>query len=66
MLRLASILYSLIGSSLAGAGVIAVLASGLVSVKAILVAAAAGAILGAPVAWLVARRLYQGHSAKGV
>lgn len=62
MLRLASILYSLIGSSLAGAGVIAVLASGLVTVKAILAAAAAGAVLGAPVAWLVARRLYRGQS----
>lgn len=63
MLRLASILYSLIGSSLAGACVIAVLASGFVAVNAILAAAAAGAVLGAPVAWLVARRLYQGNSA---
>ncbi len=63
MLRLASILYSLIGSSLAGAGVIAVLVAGLVSVQAILTAAAIGAVLGAPVAWLVARQLYQGSSA---
>ncbi|CUI01795.1 hypothetical protein PNH50_06710 [Leisingera aquaemixtae] len=58
MLRLASILYSLIGSSLAGAGVIAVLAAGLVTTQAILAAAAAGAVLGMPVAWLVARQLY--------
>lgn len=63
MLRLASILYSLIGSSLAGVGVIAVLVAGFVTVKAILIAAAVGAVLGAPVAWLVARQLYQGTSA---
>jgi len=59
MLRLASILYSLIGSSLAGVGVIAVLVAGFVSVKAILLAAVTGAVLGLPVAWLVARQLYQ-------
>ncbi|WP_083100188.1 hypothetical protein [Pseudophaeobacter leonis] len=63
MLRLASVLYSLIGSSLAGVGVIAVLVAGFVSVPAILVAAALGAVLGAPVAWLVARQLYQRPSA---
>ncbi|EAQ44795.1 hypothetical protein MED193_21836 [Roseobacter sp. MED193] len=52
-------LYSLIGSSLAGACVIAVLVAGFVSVQAILLAAAAGALLGLPVAWLVARQLYK-------
>lgn len=60
MLRLASILYSLIGSSLAGVGVIAVLVAGLVSVKAIVAAAAIGAACGAPVAWAVAKQLYRG------
>ncbi|MFT6459242.1 MAG: hypothetical protein ACJARR_003118 [Pseudophaeobacter arcticus] len=59
MLRLASILYSLIGSSLAGVGVIAVLVAGFVSVNAILLAAVGGAVLGLPVAWLVARQLYR-------
>lgn len=59
MLRLASILYSLIGSSLAGVGVIAVLVAGFATVKAILFAAIAGAVLGLPVAWFVARQLYQ-------
>ncbi|MFY0309422.1 hypothetical protein ACFMBG_05950 [Leisingera sp. D0M16] len=58
MLRLASILYSLIGSSLAGVGVIAVLVAGMATVPAILAAAAAGAALGMPVAWLVAKQLY--------
>ncbi|QAX29319.1 hypothetical protein [Leisingera sp. NJS204] len=58
MLRLASVLYSLIGSSLAGVGVIAVLVAGLVSTQAILASAAIGAIAGLPVAWLVAKQLY--------
>ncbi|MGR3759802.1 hypothetical protein ACUXV3_06655 [Roseobacteraceae bacterium NS-SX3] len=59
MLRLASMLYSLIGTSLAGAGVIAVLAAGMVSLHAILSAAAAGFAAALPVSWLVARRLYR-------
>jgi putative flippase GtrA len=60
MIRLASILYSLIGSSMAGAAVIAVLVTGYLTVPAILAAAAAGAVVAMPVAYLVARRLYQG------
>ncbi|NKX41144.1 hypothetical protein HGE74_07270 [Rhodobacteraceae bacterium R_SAG1] len=60
MIRLASILYSLIGSSMAGAAVIAVLVAGYLTVPAILAAAAAGALVAMPVAYLVARRLYQG------
>ncbi|MCA0856581.1 hypothetical protein [Phaeobacter italicus] len=60
MIRLASILYSLIGSSMAGAAVIAVLVAGHLTVPAILAAAAAGAVVAMPVAYLVARRLYQG------
>ncbi|EBA18065.1 hypothetical protein RSK20926_20042 [Roseobacter sp. SK209-2-6] len=62
MLRLASVLYSLIGSSLAGAAVIVVLVAGFVTVKAILMAAAFGAVLAAPVAYLVAQRLYRGQA----
>ncbi|UWQ27200.1 hypothetical protein K3555_11140 [Leisingera sp. M527] len=58
MLRLASILYSLIGSSLAGIGVIVVLVAGMTNVPAILASAAIGAVLGVPVAWLVAKQLY--------
>ncbi len=59
MMRLAGILYSLISTALAGTGVIVVLVAGFVSLPAILGAAAAGAVLAAPVAWLVARRLYE-------
>ncbi|KIC18496.1 hypothetical protein [Leisingera sp. ANG-Vp] len=58
MLRLASVLYSLIGSSLAGVGVIVVLVAGMSTVPAILASAAIGAVLGLPVAWLVAKQLY--------
>ncbi len=58
MMRLASILYSLISTALAGTAVIAVLTAGLVSLNAILLAAAAGFVVAAPVSWWVARRLY--------
>ncbi len=59
MFRLAALLYSMIATALAGSAVIAVLSLGMVSVMAILSAAAAGALVALPVAWLVARRLYQ-------
>lgn len=59
MLRLAMILYTLIATSLAGTGVIAVLVAGYGTLLPILVAAACGALLAAPVSWLVARRLYE-------
>ena len=57
MFRLASVLYSVIGTSLAGIGVIAVLSAGYVSVNAILGAAAVGAILALPVSYIVARKI---------
>ncbi|MFP7672618.1 hypothetical protein ACG74X_04580 [Marivita sp. S0852] len=58
MLRLASILYSLIGTSLAGIGVIAVLTAGYGTLVPILVAAGIGAVLALPVSWYVAREIY--------
>lgn len=57
MLRLAAILYSIIGTSLAGAGVIVVLVMGLVSTNAILLSAAMGAILALPVSYCVAGKI---------
>lgn len=60
MLRLAMILYSLIGTTLAGIGVIAVLVAGYGTLNPILISAAIGAILAMPVSWLIARRLYTG------
>ncbi|MCB1313568.1 MAG: CTP synthetase [Sedimentitalea sp.] len=60
MFRLASLLYTLIASSLAGTGVIIVLVAGYGTLMPILVSAAIGAILALPISWMVARRLYEG------
>jgi hypothetical protein len=57
MFRLASMLYSIIASAMAGSGVIAVLSAGYVSLNAILGAAAVGAVLAIPVSYLVARKI---------
>ena len=64
MLRLASILYTLISATLAGTGVIAVLVAGYVTLIPILIAAVVGAILALPISWAVARSLY-GDSTTG-
>lgn len=58
MFRLASILYSLISTSLAGTGVIAVLVAGYGTLIPILAAAAAGFVLALPVSWYVAGQIY--------
>jgi hypothetical protein len=57
MLRLASILYSLIATTLAGSAVIAALVSGYDTLWPILIAAGVGAIAAVPVSLLVARAL---------
>lgn len=57
MFRLASILYSFVATSLAGIGVIAVLTAGYVAPAPIIGAAVAGAVLGLPVAYLIARKI---------
>jgi predicted alpha/beta superfamily hydrolase len=59
MFRLASMLYSIIGSSLAGSFVIAALATGHDTLVPILIAAAMGAVLGIPASWVVARAITQ-------
>ena len=56
-MRLALILFSMIGTAMAGTGVIAVLTMGYVTLWPILAAAAAGAILALPVSWAVARQI---------
>ncbi|MEC3862596.1 CTP synthetase [Mesobacterium sp. TK19101] len=58
MLRLASILYSLIGTTLAGSAVIAVLTMGMDTLQPILWAAIAGFVVGLPVTWFVAKAIY--------
>ncbi len=57
MIRLASILYSMIGPTLAGSAVVVVLTMGQVTWVPIVVAAVAGAVLAVPVSWIVARKI---------
>lgn len=57
MTRLMMILYSMVSTTLMGVGVIVALTMGMVSVKAIVVAAVLGALLALPVSWLVAREI---------
>lgn len=57
MFRLFSLIYTLAGSALAGAAVIAVLTMNMFDVKSIVLAAVAGALIGIPVAWVVAKRI---------
>lgn len=58
MLRLAMILYALIGTTLAGIAMIAVLTAGYDTLYPIVIAVTAGALVAIPVSWLVARRIY--------
>jgi hypothetical protein len=58
MLRLASILYSLISTSLAGSFIVISLVAGFTTLMPILYAAIAGFVLALPASWLVAKQLY--------
>ena len=58
MLRLASMLYSLICTTLAGSAVVVALVIGQDTLQPILVAAAVGALAALPVTYAVARKLY--------
>ena len=58
MLRLASLLYSLISTSLAGTFIIVALVTGYDTLNPIIMAALAGFVVAAPVSWVVARQLY--------
>jgi hypothetical protein len=56
-MRLMMVLYSIIGTALAGSAVVLVLALGQVTLWPIVAAAAVGAVLALPVSWLVARQI---------
>ena len=56
-MRLMMILYSMIGTALAGSAVVLVLTLGHVTLWPIIAAAAAGAALALPITWLVARQI---------
>ena len=57
MLRLASILYSLIGTTLAGSLVVAALTMGYDTLNPILMAAGVGFVAALPVTWRVAKAI---------
>ncbi|MGJ8602915.1 MAG: CTP synthetase [Marivita sp.] len=59
MFRLASILYSLIATTLAGTAMIAVLTAGFDTLVPIVVAAIVGALVALPVSYFVARAMYE-------
>ncbi|MCA0922270.1 CTP synthetase [Pseudooceanicola nanhaiensis] len=59
MMRLASILFSLISTTLAGTAVIAVLVAGYDTLVPILAAAATGFVLALPVSWFVAKKMVE-------
>lgn len=56
-MRLMLVLYSMIGTALAGSAVVLVLTLGQVALWPILGAAVAGAVLAVPVSWLVAKQI---------
>lgn len=57
MMRVVFMLYTIVASALAGAGVIAVLASGVSEVMPIVAAAATGAILALPFSYFIASKI---------
>jgi len=57
MFRLASMLYSIIGTTFSGSFIIGALVTGHDTLNPILLAAAVGAVVALPVSWLVARAI---------
>ena len=57
MFQLTMILFSVIGTALAGSAVIAVLTMGYDTLQPILLAAGAGALAAVPLSWVIAKRL---------
>lgn len=58
MIRLAITLYSIISTTLAGTGIVAVLAAGYGTLIPILAAAAVGFVVAIPVSYFVAKAIY--------
>jgi hypothetical protein len=56
-MRLMMVLYSMIGTALAGSAVVVVLTLGYVTTWAIVGAAVVGAVVALPVSWMVARQI---------
>ena len=60
MARLALVLFILIGVTLAGSAIVAVLVAGMGTQMPIIYAAVAGFVVAAPVSWMVAKAIYNG------
>lgn len=56
-MRLFFLLYSIVGTSLAGVGIVVVLALGMTGWQPIVAAAAIGALIAVGAAWIAARRI---------
>jgi len=63
MLRLTSVLFSIVGTTLMGIGIVAVLVMGMDTWKPIVLAAIAGFVVAAPVSWFVSRAILKGQDA---
>lgn len=61
MLRLASILYSLIGTSVAGSLVVAALTMGYDTMKPVVAVAAIGFLLAVPITWFVTKGIVENN-----
>lgn len=59
MLRLASVLYSLIGTTLGGSLIVVALVTGYDTLVPILIAAAAGFVLALPVSYFIAKAMME-------
>ena len=57
MLRLASVLYAIVGTTMAGILVVVALASGYDTLNYILIAAGLGAVLGLPASFYIAKAI---------
>ncbi|WP_323036018.1 CTP synthetase [Pararhodobacter sp.] len=57
MLRLTSILYAVVGTTLAGIAIVVALTMNMYDVQSIVWAAVIGSIVALPVSWLIAKKL---------
>jgi len=59
MTRLMMILFSMVGTTLMGIGIVVVLAAGIGTAQSIIIAAVVGAVLALPVSYLIAKQIAQ-------
>jgi len=58
MFRLATMLFTIIGATLAGSAVVATLVAGYATLVPILIAAGVGFLAGIPVTWIITKMIY--------